>query len=95
MTVPRTLREVDLPARIRAAGGASLKEAGEFFGWEPASVIKTASDFTKDQLLARGWTKERLLDVAEGYEYISKITPNNPSAAGRASQLREIAKLLD
>jgi hypothetical protein len=95
MTVPRTLKEVDLPGRIRAAGGASLKEAGEFFGWEPASVTKSSADFTRDQLLARGWTKERLLDVAEGYEYIARITPNNPSAAGRAGQLREIAKRLD
>ncbi|HBI45410.1 MAG TPA: hypothetical protein DDY78_21540 [Planctomycetales bacterium] len=95
MKAPRTLKEVDLPGRIRAAGGANLKVAGEFFGWEPASVAKTAADFTKDQLLARGWTKERLLDAAEGYEYIARITPNNPSAAGRAGQLREIAKLLD
>jgi hypothetical protein len=93
--IPQTLKEVDLPGRLRAAGGASLKEAGEFFGWEPARVTKTAADFTKDQLLARGWTKQRLLDVAEGYEHIARITPNNPSAVGRAAQLREIAKLLD
>jgi hypothetical protein len=93
--VPQTLKEVDLPRRIRAAGGSNLKEAGEFFGWEAARVTKTATDFTKDELLARGWTKERLLDVAEGYEHIVRITPNNPSAAGRAGQLRELAKLLD
>jgi hypothetical protein len=93
--VPRTLREVDLPGRIRAADGASLKEAGEFFGWEPGRVTKTAADFTKDELLAKGWTRDRLLDVADGYDHIARITPNNPSAAGRAAQLREIAKLLD
>jgi hypothetical protein len=93
--VPQTLKEVDLPGRIRAAGGASLKEAGEFFGWEPVRVTKSAADFTRDQLLARGWTKERLLDVAWGYEHIARITPNNPSATGRAAQLRELAKRLD
>ncbi len=93
--IPQTLKAVDLPGRIRAAGGASLKEAGEFFGWEPARVTKTAADFTKDQLLSRGWTRQGLLDVAEGYEHIARITPTNPSAAGRAAQLREIAKLLD
>jgi hypothetical protein len=93
--VPHTLKEVDLPGRIRAAGGASLKDAGDFFGWEPGRVTKTPAAFTKDQLLAKGWTKARLLDVAEGYEHIARITPNNPSAAGRAAQLREIAKLLD
>jgi hypothetical protein len=73
----------------------SLKEASEFFGWEPGRVIKTAADFTKEELLNRGWTKERLLDVAEGNEHIVRITPHNPSAAGRAARLREIARLLD
>jgi hypothetical protein len=81
--------------RIRAAGGANLKEAGEFFDWEPTHIAKTVADFTKDQLLARGWTKALLQDVAEGYEHIARITPKNPSTAGRANQLREIAKLLD
>ena len=93
--VPQTLQDVDLPRRIRAAGGTNLREAGTFFGWEPGRVTKTAADFTKDELLAKGWTKERLLDVAEGYEHIARITPSNPSAAGRAAQLREIAKLHD
>jgi hypothetical protein len=93
--IPQTLKYVDLPRRIRAAGGASLKEAGEFFGWEPARVTKAAPDFTIGQLLARGWTKERLVDVAEAYEHIARITPKNPSASGRAAQLRELAMLFD
>ncbi|MEX2172722.1 MAG: hypothetical protein WD872_00085 [Pirellulaceae bacterium] len=93
--LPHTLKEVDLPGRIRAAGAASLKEAGEFFGWEPAKVTKTVADFTKDELLAKGWTKARLLAVAEGYDHIARITPNNPSAAKRARQLREIAALVE
>jgi len=33
-------------------------------------------DFTKDQLLARGGAKERLLDVAEVYEHVARITLN-------------------
>ena len=89
--LPQTLSEVGLPARIRAAGGASLREAGEFFGWKPSHVTKGPADFTKESLLGKGWTRERLLDVAEGYEHIARITPGNPSAAGRASQLRDIA----
>jgi hypothetical protein len=92
---PRTLKEVDLGGRVRAAGGSNLKEAGEFFGWKPSRVIKGVGDFTKDELFLRGWSKERLLDVAEGYEPIARITPDNPSAAGRAAQLREIATLFD
>ncbi len=93
--VPQTLREVDLPGRIRAAGGSSLKDAGEFFGWEAGVVTKFAADFTPDELLAKGWTRGRLLDVADGYEHVARITPNNPSAAGRAAQLRELAELFD
>src|SRR5207248_1316538 len=93
--VPRTLAEVKLRERIRAAGGSSLREAGEFFGWEPGKVTKGPADFTRQELLARGWTKERLLDVADAYDHVARITPNNPSAAGRAAQLRAIAELHD
>jgi hypothetical protein len=92
---PQTLKDVDLPGRVRAAGGSSLKDAGEFFGWRARTVTKTAADFTKEQLLARGWTKARLQNVAEGYEHIARITPKNPSAAARAAQLRDIAELFD
>ena len=52
-----SLKDVALPGRIRQAGGATLKEAGGLFGWKPRSVTKTAADFTKDQLLAKGWRK--------------------------------------
>ena len=93
--VPQTLRDVDLPGASVRPAAQSLKDAGDFFGWEPGKVTKSPANFSKDELLAKGWTKERLLDVAEGYEHIARITPNNPSAAGRAAQLREIAKLHD
>ncbi len=93
--VPQTIQDVDLAGRIRAAGRASLREAGKFFGWQAKAVNKSAADFKKDELLAKGWTRDRLLDVADGYDHIARITPNNPSAALRAAQLREIAKLFD
>jgi hypothetical protein len=86
---------VDLAGRIRAAGGANLKEAGEFFGWQRRRVTKSAADFTKDELLKKGWTKQRLLVVADGYDQIARITPNNPSARQRARQIRELAQLVD
>ena len=91
---PQTLKEVDLAGRIRRAVGVSLKDAGEFFGWAPARTTKSSADFRKDDLVRRGW-KEKLLDVADAYDHVARITPNNPSAAGRASQLREIATLLE
>jgi hypothetical protein len=93
--VPQTLQEVDLPGRIRAAGGSSLKQAGDFFGWQSKTVTKSAADFTRDELVAKGWTGDRLLDVADGYDHVARITPRNPSATLRAVQLRELAKLFD
>jgi hypothetical protein len=92
---PQTLHEVDLRGRIKAATGGSLAEAGEFFGWQRRIITKSIADFTKDKLLQRGWTKVRLLDIADGYDQIARITPNNPSARQRARQLRELAQLLD
>lgn len=64
--------------------------------WGPSDGSKSAVDSTREQLLARGWTKERLLEVARKYEWIEILTPGggNPSAAGRAAQLREIVKQL-
>jgi len=93
--LPQTVKEVDFRGRIRASGLSNLKEAGDFFGWESSHVSKDVGDFTKDQLVAKGWTKERLIDVAEGYEQIAGLTPDNPSAAGRAAQLRGLASLFD
>jgi hypothetical protein len=92
---PQTLQEVDLRGRIKDGTGKSPAQAGEFFGWEPTYVTKSAADFTKDELLSQGWTKDKLLDLAEAYQHIARITPTNPSAAGRARQLREIAKILE
>ncbi len=89
---PKTIKEVNLPGRIeKATGSPHLKETGDFFGWKPRHITKDIGDFTKEELLARGWTKESLLDVADAYNEIERITPNNPSAAGRAKQLRELA----
>ena len=92
---PKSLGQVNLKGTIQGYG-MTLAEEGKFFGWNPSSVSKSASDFTKEQLLARGWTKERLLEVAEKYEWINKLTPGhgNPSAAGRAAQLRELVEKL-
>lgn len=91
--VPRTIGEVNLKGLIQGFG-KSLADEGKFFGWGPSKITKSISDFTKDGLLKAGWTKERLSQVAEAYEHITRITPSNPSAAGRAAQLRELIEKL-
>ena len=62
----------------------------------PSNTEKSRETLPDSLLLARGWTKERLLEVAEKYEWINKLTPGhgNPSAAGRAAQLRELVEKL-
>ena len=100
-------QKTPVAGRISAAPGGAVsptlpqltlfraRRPGKFFGWKARSVTKSATDFTKEGLLAKGWTKERLIDVAEGYEAVTRITPQNPSAAARVAQVREIAKLFD
>ena len=72
-----------------------LNAAGTLFGWETGRNTKTAADFKPHQLLARGWTKDLLLEVADAYDQIAIITPSNRSAKPRADQLREIAKVFE
>ena len=77
----------------------SLREAGQFFGWKNDGVIKKAADFTKEELIAKGFTKEVLEQMAEIYESIAKLTSDrtgltNNNAPIRAKQLREILKRL-
>jgi hypothetical protein len=89
---PKTIKDVDLPGRIeKATGSRNLKETGDFFGWRPRHITKDVGEFTKEELLAKGWSKESLLDIAQAYDDIKGITPDNPSAEGRAKQLRELA----
>jgi len=86
---PSTLKEVNLKGIIKGYGMV-LADEGDFFGWTPTIVTKSARDFTRDGLLARGWTRERVEQVAIAYENIARITPTNPSAANRAVQFRDI-----
>ena len=87
--VPTTISEVNLKGLIQGFE-KSLADEGKFFGWGGGKITKAITDFTKDGLLKSGWTKERLQQVAQAYEHIARITPANPSAAGRAAQLREL-----
>jgi hypothetical protein len=72
--------------------------AGEFFGWKGGHVTKGAADFTKDQLVGNGFSKEVLEQMAEAYEAIAKQASGkgnfNPSAPSRAAQLRELIEEL-
>ena len=79
---------------VESASGMNLAEAGKYFGWKPEKVIKSATDFTRTDLISKGFTKEVLIKIAEAYEKIAASVSDkgltNQSAPGRAEQLREI-----
>src|SRR4051794_24653816 len=55
--IPQTLKEVNLPGRIRASGATNLQDVGRFFVWEPIRCMKGVGDFTKQQPLGHGSTR--------------------------------------
>ncbi len=81
---------------IQDASGMSLKEAGKYFGWATRAVTKSAEDFTKEDLISKGFTRQVLEKMASAYEQIAQVVSKsgnvNESAPGRAEQLREIIR---
>jgi len=92
--LPQKLSEVRMHDRLLAGGAASIAAVGKFFGWDGVLVI-SPDEFSADMLAKHGWTREKLTELAEGYEHVSRITPDNTSAVTRAIQLREIADNLE
>ena len=89
--VAELVNEVSLVARI-ARSGMTPRQAKELFGWGSQEITKPLSSFSRESLEAAGWTKDKLLDVAQGYRELAGATPN-PSAPLRAAQLESLAKL--
>jgi hypothetical protein len=95
---PKTAGGHGLAEIIEGASGWKPKQAGDYFGWIGRGVTKRASDFSKADLIQKGFTKDVLERMAEAYEAIAKLPSSkgnfNPSAASRAQQIREILKEL-
>lgn len=85
--VAELVNEVSLVARI-ARSGMTPRQAKELFGWGSQQIAKPISSFCRESLKAAGWTKDKLLDVAQGYREPARVTPN-PSAPLRASTVRK------
>jgi len=74
-------------------------QAGRYFGWgRGSSLTKNASNFTKEQLVKDGFTREILEEMAEAYEGIAKTLSKNDlanhAAPARAKQIRDILENL-
>jgi RHS repeat-associated protein len=65
--VGRTGGETGLAQFLNKMAGSN-KAAAKFFGWGNGEAItKTLADFTKEELIANGWTKETLVKMARLY----------------------------
>jgi hypothetical protein len=87
---------VVLNTALKEAGGS--KSVAAFLGWGDKTIItKTAADFTKEQLLEAGYTKEVLHDiysglVEAGQKTILSTGAANPASVARAQQILQILK---
>lgn len=88
--VKDVVKQINLKGRITESG-MKMTEAGKFFGWGSREITKNPDQFTKASLEAAGWTRERLLNVADGYRKLHQVTPNK-SAPLRAGQLEKLAE---
>jgi hypothetical protein len=90
-TTGEIVKDVNLVGRI-GQSGMTTRQAGEFFGWGSKEITKPLSSFSREGLEGAGWTKYKLLYVAQGYRKLAKVTPNKSDPL-RAEQLENLSKL--
>jgi hypothetical protein len=88
----------DVAALMRAnlPKGMTPKAFGEVMQWGKgsASARTRMATLTVDELRRASITAEMADNWAVAYEAVVRLTPNNPSAAGRADLMRFAARLL-
>jgi len=91
-----TLREANTVMGANLPRGMTRAQFGEVMQWGSgnASAQAQIGALTAQQLRAAGVTAEMAENWAAAYEGIGRITPANPSAAGRADLMRWVAELL-
>ena len=86
----------NLSKALSMVGGS--KAASNFLGWgNGTTILKSAADFTKDELIGAGYTQQALTDIAAGLREAAKKTLNstgklNPASISRADQVEQIIK---
>jgi hypothetical protein len=88
----------DVSALMRAnlPKGITPKEFGGVMQWGKgtASARARMATLTLDELQRAGITAEMADNWAAAYEAVVRLTPKNPSAAGRSELMRFAARLL-
>ncbi|TKC60280.1 RHS repeat-associated core domain-containing protein [Pedobacter hiemivivus] len=83
--------------RLFESMNTNTKGASEFFGWgNKTTLTKSISNFTKEELLKNGWTKENLVKLARAYnDQIVKaqlVGAKNLAAIVRRDQAMDLAR---
>jgi hypothetical protein len=88
--------EVAALMRANLPKGMTPKEFGEVMQWGKGSASARAREasLTADELQRAGITADMAANWAAAYEAVVRLTPRNPSAAGRADLMRLAARLL-
>ncbi|MEK7724317.1 MAG: RHS repeat-associated core domain-containing protein, partial [Acidobacteriota bacterium] len=83
-----------LPQLLKGLGGG--KAVGNFLGWgQGTTILKSATDFTKKQLIEKGLTKEVLTNIYTGLMEQAQLTVKtqgqlNQAGVARANQVKQI-----
>jgi hypothetical protein len=88
--------EVAALMRDNLPAGLTVADFGKQIGWgrgNDAARMRIAT-LTVEELTTLGLQIEQALNWAIAYDAVYRISPNNPSAAGRAELMRYAAKLL-
>ncbi len=94
--VLNSLDDVAAQMRTNLPPGMNPKQFGEVLKWGGGSqsARQRISTLTADELRQAGITAEMADNWAAAYDAVARLTPNNPSAAGRADLMRHAARLL-
>ena len=93
---PRSMDEVAALMRDNLPQGLLLAEFGQRMAWGrgSAEALRRKDTLRVDELREIGLNAEQATNWAIAYEAVSRLMPDNPSAAGRAGLLRHAAELL-
>jgi hypothetical protein len=88
--------EVSALMRASLPAGMTPKQFGEVLQWGKgsASALDRIATLAVDELVKAGITAEMADNWAAAYDAVVRLTPKNPSAAGRADLMRHAARLL-
>jgi len=91
-----TLDDVAAQMRANLPPGMNPKQFGEVMKWGGGSnaARQRIATLTADELRRAGVTAEMAENWAAAYDAVVRISPKNPSAAGRADLMRQAARLL-